>query len=111
MSDYISREHLMLELHSGNIDLGFVYKETYRKLREFSEEVDKIIRNLPAADVQPVRHGRWVEVKGFTGVEAFGYREECVDGLACSVCGKEVDVSEGYFRYCPNCGAKMEVSD
>lgn len=69
------------------------------------------IRSIPAADVQPVRHGRWIEVKGFTGVEAFGYREECVDGFACSVCGKEVDVSEGDFCYCPNCGAKMDKED
>ena len=66
------------------------------------------VQSVPSADVQPVRHGRWVEVKGFTGVEAFGYREECVDGFACSVCDKEVDVSEGDFRYCPNCGAKMD---
>lgn len=58
-----------------------------------------------------VRHGRWIEVKGFTGVEAFGYREECVEGFACSVCGKEVDVSEGDFHYCPNCGATMDLED
>lgn len=68
----------------------------------------QLLKSVPAADVQPVRHGRWLEVKGFTGVEAFGYKEECVDGFVCSICGGEVDVSEGHFRYCPNCGAKME---
>ncbi len=70
-----------------------------------------IMEAIPTADVAPVRHGRWNEVKGFTGVEAFGYKEECVEGFACSVCSKEVDVSEGGFNYCPNCGAKMDKKE
>ena len=40
--------------------------------------------------------------------------QECEDAVSevgtlyCSNCQHEVDVSEGYFKWCPNCGAKME---
>jgi hypothetical protein len=31
-----------------------------------------------------------------------------VDGmLYCSCCKHEIDISEGYFKYCPNCGSFM----
>lgn len=48
-----------------------------------------MIDSVPAADVVPVRHARWV------------------DG-ACSDCGFFTDVyMSKWFRYCPNCGALM----
>lgn len=31
--------------------------------------------------------------------------------LYCSNCKHKIDVSEGYFNFCPNCGAKMEVEE
>jgi len=52
------------------------------------------------ADVTPVKHGRWIK------------NDPHCDGLAflwnCSECGEESD--EGY-RYCPNCGARMDGGD
>ena len=74
-------------------------------------DTDDQLRDLdaiPAADVVEVRHGLWIPVKGYTGVEAFGFKEEAVENLRCSVCGKEIDVSEGWAIYCPSCGAKMD---
>ena len=72
------------------------------------------ICDLPAADVAPVRHGRWIEKwglydKGFyisrkvwyecshCGMKT-NYRDECFE--------KEVD-----YNYCPNCGADMRGSN
>lgn len=56
------------------------------------------IKEAPTVDAEPVRHGRWVK------------KDPHCAGLAClwncSECGEESD-DEGY-RYCPNCGAKME---
>ena len=65
------------------------------------------IDNIPAADVRPVVRGKWKRVVDFTGVEAFGFKETMVVGWGCNVCGYEVDVSEGSFNFCPNCGADM----
>ncbi len=55
-----------------------------------------------------VAHGHWIPIKCETGIEAFGVKEMNVEGFKCSICDEDIDVSEGHFRYCPNCGAKMD---
>lgn len=57
------------------------------------------------------RRGRWKIIKYPTGVEAFGYKEMTVQSLMCSNCSYEIDVSEGYFEYCPNCGSFMDLEE
>ena len=54
----------------------------------------------------PVRHGRWIEMH---------YEGGILDGTnfdRCSVCGYERVLDDPAlktaFKYCPNCGAKME---
>ena len=49
---------------------------------------------IDAADVVPVRHGRWVYPIGM----AYNY--------VCSECEKSIGVIK--HNYCPNCGAKMD---
>ena len=51
------------------------------------------IKAVPAADVAPVVHGRWV----FGG-------DGCV---ICSECNEE-ESNDNHRNYCPNCGAKMD---
>ena len=43
-----------------------------------------IIQNIPSADVQPVKHGRW---------ETWGYIFHGISWKRCSVCGKTADIS------------------
>jgi Zn finger protein HypA/HybF involved in hydrogenase expression len=43
------------------------------------------------------KKGKW-EYSGSYDVEGMLY---------CSCCKHEIDVSEGYFKYCPNCGSFM----
>lgn len=66
--------------------------------------VGDCLDELPAADVVPVKHGRWIEhhnyFQGFYGNTDY----------KCSVCGLERDWLGG-ANYCPNCGAKMEVDN
>ena len=105
MAEYIDRDALMTALHSGNIDLGFVYKETYRKLREYSQKVDKVIKSVPAADVAPVRRGKWIQ-----HYEPYDTGEEWAEapyGFECSECGRCEAEKEPFC----NCGAKIEVND
>lgn len=54
------------------------------------------INSIPAADVAPVVHGRWV----FGG-------DGCV---ICSECNEE-ESNDNHRNYCPNCGAKMDGGD
>lgn len=59
-------------------------------------EIGALIDYFPAADVQEVRHGHWItEDKGHYFYD-----------WKCSVCGGS---GRADYRFCPNCGAKMEV--
>ena len=64
----------------------------------FSDGVDFILEKLdaiPEADVEPVRHGHWMNKSYFPdGTTAF----------ICSLCGRAEECMEPYC----NCGAKMD---
>ena len=103
MAEYIEREALEVEL---NHRLNFLMGEDgeYDHYTSGFDEAVTRVEKFPAADVAPVRHGRW-------------------DGDNCTVCklpwnyNMTQDADDwGYFDpmpdYCPNCGAKMdEVSE
>ena len=60
------------------------------------------IMRFPAAD--PVEHGKWI------GTQWDGYADgnPVYDEWECSVCGYVFAGNEAIWRYCPNCGAKMD---
>ena len=65
--------------------------------------VKTLIARQKAADVAPVRHGRWVKIDT-TGL--------CGDPVwNCSSCGYPAGVSVAGRDYCPDCGAKMDLED
>lgn len=53
-----------------------------------------LIEKAPAVDAEPVRHGRWVR------------QDETFTRFMCSAC--KARNYEGYEKYCPDCGAKMD---
>ena len=63
------------------------------------EDAADCIRYMDAADVAPVRHGRWLDVieKRLFGEHYF----------LCSNCKSRNGLMIP-FNYCPNCGAKMD---
>ena len=69
----------------------------------------KAIENAPAADVVPVKHGRWID-RGWDG--DFSWRIDgrgtCWRVYQCSCCKDEQHGSPKY-NFCPNCGAKMDL--
>ena len=80
MDEYIERE-LAIEALSRGEGCGNVCR--------------RAIERILAADVVPVRHGRWLHRK---------------NGVAyCSEC--KIDTIEDETNYCPNCGAKMDLED
>lgn len=80
MAEYIEREALLRDIERYNVSDG-----------AFQHWVEI----QPAADVAPVRHGRW-EV---------GYFHDRV----CSCClHPDNDFDDYAHNFCPNCGAKMD---
>lgn len=66
--------------------------------RTLGEVVPKLLDDEPFADVQPVKHGRWIEVTP--------------KHSRCSVCDTTCliavyPISKG-ANFCPNCGARMD---
>lgn len=56
------------------------------------------IKEFPAADVRPVRRGRWVQHQNST------------EHMVCSACNRtwhNLWCPNVMFDYCPNCGAEM----
>lgn len=69
------------------------------------------MKNLPAADVAPVVHGKWREVTRsvYCGMNKQGnpiYRDRSV--YYCSKCNRKTVIKE---KCCPDCGAKMDLED
>ncbi len=67
-------------------------------------EPSQYIEAMPAADVAPVVHGRWMHSR----------YEDCSERfkrVKCSQCNQEAYAMAFYVvdgHYCPNCGAKMD---
>lgn len=60
----------------------------------------QIIDDEPTADVQPVKHGHWIEHPD----DIFPLESS----IECSVCGEQENVNIHNDSFCPNCGAKMD---
>ena len=63
-------------------------------------QIKSILFGLKAADVAPVRHGRW-EMVPYNGVY----------DIRCSSCGYCPGIRFYSSNYCPNCGARMGKED
>lgn len=69
----------------------------------------KILHDAPAADVEPVRHARWVPGEEISrtmiGNEALAIEYK---DFYCSSCKRRYKEYVLIYNYCPNCGAKMD---
>lgn len=93
MAEYIEREAAVTVCDKQ-------YKECLRKSDFCGDTVAwnicADIKAIPAADVAPVVHARWIPTE-------YPFMNECED---CSNCGYRTVYGNDY-PYCPNCGAKM----
>lgn len=105
MAEYIPREAIMkmaIEEKRFVFQMEDLLKEEIVVKTVYKDFFD-FIKSIPAADVAPVRHGRWIKI---------GYA--CGDNeYECSVCHEtEWRTSAIRLKYCPYCGCKMlEDSD
>ena len=104
MAEYINREAIMkFPIRKDHCDKEHANEHFINGI----ESVLEYVENLPSADVAPVRHGRWVDkqlIKSF--------KHTNIPVVECSACGIDFCdiINNHYFmyKYCPNCGAKME---
>ena len=88
---------------SKYIDADELTERIWREAVDTREKIAEIIANEPAADVAPVRHGRWVPHVDYLEVK-------------CSECGfcvkvdmvDQITKEKGLPNFCPHCGAKMD---
>jgi hypothetical protein len=117
MSDYISRKaaikaaeraygewNLAMAAADGSRQINLVYKR-----QELLKAVASVFDIVPAADVEPVRHGRWISWEDADNCIPSPNRHEC------SVCHDAAQVLvnniELLSNYCPNCGSKMDLEE
>lgn len=91
MAEYIEKEDIEQKIQLGlnNLVLG-----------HDAIEILGMIYEMPAADVAPVRHGRW----------RYFHKQNIA---VCTECSFERDLDTNFGRAvnCPNCGAKMDGVD
>lgn len=95
MAEYIEREKLISDIDAAmeNAGMGYVVGQTMKRY----------IKRVTAANVAPVRHGRWL-----TWEEKFpGYKPRRSNnlGVFCDKCHNHAD---NRTDFCPNCGARMD---
>lgn len=94
--EYIERRALLNEIEEIR-PLNWTDTEA-----EITEQADfdwfeNLVKSQPTADVQEVRHGKWIEKPYLLGTSNF-----------CSLCGENYGMPHGKYKFCPNCGAKMD---
>ena len=96
MDEYIKREDL-LELY--RIDDPVLNENGHVPLPAIRQN----IMDIPAADVAPVRHGRWIE----SACLYYGAKQ-----YECSLCHSDTFCRKHSitvkYTYCPNCGCRMD---
>ena len=99
MADYISRQRI-LNYIDDEYCMHCEHSDGVRCENCHYEDVRIAIKSMPAADVQPVKHGHWSEC--YTDTHHYS-------GI-CSVCGKASikSLTEKLYNYCPKCGARMD---
>lgn len=90
MADYIDREALGIGECNRDVFENKGYADGWNN-------AIKMLYRAPSIDVRKVKHGNW------KGKPICGYTS-----VRCSVCDKVFAENNGKWRYCPNCGAKMD---
>lgn len=99
MAEYISRKAAIAYIREQSEECQKAFEELGGESGIYADAYNDLAEDfysIPAADVAPVVHARWV----FGG-------DGCV---ICSECNEE-ESNNNHRNYCPNCGAKMDGGD
>ena len=100
MAEYIDRYELLNQ---------FLDTKPYK----LSGQFEKLICNIPAADVAPVKHGKWFwNPNGMDwGLGAWECSECACRNNNLPMNSKMNPLMFSGSKYCPNCGAKMDLEE
>ena len=100
MADYISKDKIINLLEYNDKVYHYADRDKENIVYDTVQTLCKVILDAEAADVQPVKHGKWEKKKGY---------------LVCNNCGMVVDTigytyeeQDEVFRYCSCCGFRMD---
>lgn len=96
MDEFISRKAAIAYIREQSEECQKAFEELGGESGIYADAYNDLAEDfysIPAADVAPVVHGRWV----FGG-------DGCV---ICSECNEE-ESNDNHRNYCPNCGATMD---
>lgn len=117
MSDYISRKAAIAYIREQSEEMGKAFEELGGESGIYADAYNDLAEDfhrIPAADVEPVRHGNW----------NIRLADEMTLCLECSECGRKVDNIDLHYLleageygeacrrypYC-HCGAKMVLEE
>lgn len=117
MDEYISRKAAIAYIREQSEECQKAFEELGGESGIYADAYNDLAEDfcsIPAADVAPVVHGRWLPVheSEMTGwqPELAGY--DPIGGYVCAVCKEEAvyDCNDNFVlsNYCPHCGAKMD---
>lgn len=100
MTEYIERKALVHHLENciDEVNNTNGYTEDFKTCL-------RLVKNLPAADVEEVKHGKWIEYPRAHYFKCSECKETVPYKKAVLIRGKRK------YKYCPNCGAKMDLED
>ena len=105
MAEYIEREAAIKCIESQCVD-GKMWgnDESEGTLIEAYSAIDDLME-IPSADVAPVRHAKVIDkiYDDHETIKPWDYR------YYCSAC--KIPMRDSWNKYCPNCGAKMDLED
>ena len=105
MAEYIERD-AAIELLQGPITMSMCLSQDECLSKKGQRAIDlELIKSIPSADVQPVRHGHDTRASRYfhCSVCDYGVADVYEDGPTL------VFERQKEWNYCPNCGCRMDL--
>lgn len=111
MGEYIEREAAiaaLIEFRGDQTVSKYATVMQYKAARDAISRATKVLESLPAADVEPVKHGMWIAKQTALGTK-YTVCSNCGYGISIPLDGhlSKLDLSD--VPRCPNCGEKMDL--
>ena len=109
MSQYLNKDEVIAAFEWGDADVCEDFGGAYG-CSEFGfsrAAIQKILDQIPAADVAPVVHAQWEHI-GIVKKIGPIYPHCSACGIVSAAYRSQWEGLQGPWKYCPNCGAKMD---